>query len=62
MLLVCNIIHTWRRSRPERAGAAAQSVAVKVGGFVGIDPLIVHLVGLSRLLQLGQNKTAASLR
>lgn len=56
-----SIVHTWRISRPDRA-AAAQCVAAEVAGFVGIDPLTVHLVGLGGLLQLGQNETAAPLR
>lgn len=54
--------HTWRRSRPERAGAAARAIAVEVCGFVGIDPLTIHLMWLSGFFQLGQNKTTTSLR
>jgi len=53
-------VRTGRGSKLESASAAA--VTVEVGGFVGVDPLTVHLVRLSGFLQLGQNETATTLR
>lgn len=55
-------LHTWRRSRPERAGAAAGVVTIKISGFVCVYTLTVHLMRLSGLFQLGKNQTAAALR
>lgn len=52
---------TGRGSEPERPATAARAVAVEVAGFVGVDPLAVHLVRLSGFLQLGQNQTPATL-
>lgn len=39
-----SLVHTGGGSRPDSASAAACAVTVEVGGFVGVDPLTVHLV------------------
>lgn len=61
-MILIGSLHTWRRSSPERAGTATGVVAIKVGGFVCVYTLTVHLMRLSGFFQLGKNQTAAALR